>query len=241
MASGQIVFFDLASKPPNKSWSLNPWKTRFVLNFKGLDYKTEWLQYPDIKPRFKDHFPADKEEYTIPTVTLPDGTWIMDSWEIAQTLEKQKPEPSLHLDAPFLPTVIDLTTKATIELIPIFAARTPKLILDEPSIPYWYETREKSLGAHPDKLEQEKGGDRAISAATPHLQAVTALLKEKSDGPFFLGATPSYADFVWAGFLIFMSKLGDDTKEAVFKATGDAAAQEKLLEAVKPWSARDDH
>ncbi|KAI5927203.1 putative glutathione S-transferase [Camillea tinctor] len=240
MASEQIVFFDLASKPPNQTWSLNPWKTRFALNFKGLDYKTEWMQYPDIKPRFQDHFPP-KEQYTIPTVTLPDGTWIMDSWEIAQELEKRYPSPSMHLDAPELPKVVELTQQAAVAMAPIFIARVPKLLLEDYGKPYWYETREKRIGMHPDKFEAEKGGDLAINAAAPHLQAATALLKEKSDGPFFLGATPSYADFVWGGFLIFMSKLGDDTKEGLFKATGDAAAHEKLLEALKPWSTRDDH
>ena len=65
MASKQITLFDLRSKEPNRTWSLNPWKSehalivtengtpllivlriaRLVLNFKGLDYKTEWVKY----------------------------------------------------------------------------------------------------------------------------------------------------------------------------------------------------
>ncbi|KAI1497628.1 putative glutathione S-transferase [Biscogniauxia marginata] len=239
MASGQIIFYDLASKPPNKSWSLNPWKTRFLLNYKGLDYKTEWLQYPEIKPRFKDHLPA-ADLYTIPTVTLPDGTWVTDSQKIADTLEKQHPEPSLHLDSPLLPKVQDLVTKALIAIVPILVPRVPKYVLDEASKLYWYENREKTYGPL-DQLEAEKGGELALNAAAPHLRELTALLKENTDGPFFLGNTVSYADFVYAGFLICLNKLGDDTKEGLLNATGDAGVTLKLLEAVEPWAKRDDH
>ncbi|KAI0014877.1 hypothetical protein F4780DRAFT_151175 [Xylariomycetidae sp. FL0641] len=58
MATDEIVLFDLASKPPCRTWSYNPWKARFVINFKGLKYKTEWLQYPDLKPRLAAHHDA---------------------------------------------------------------------------------------------------------------------------------------------------------------------------------------
>lgn len=61
----QIVLYDLASKPPQKCWSLNPWKSmfcssvrgsvwssiaRFLLNYKGLDYRTEWVRRAHPKP-----------------------------------------------------------------------------------------------------------------------------------------------------------------------------------------------
>lgn len=66
----QIILFDLPSKD-RCAWSLNPWKSksrdflsnmkyqayqflaRLALNFKGIDYKTEWLEYPDIAAKFK--------------------------------------------------------------------------------------------------------------------------------------------------------------------------------------------
>jgi len=78
MASDQIVLFDLASRPPRSTWSLNPWKSnsparldhrqepvqdeltrsyhvaRLLLNYKGLNYRTEWLEYPEIAPRLRD-------------------------------------------------------------------------------------------------------------------------------------------------------------------------------------------
>ncbi|KAL2159360.1 hypothetical protein VTH06DRAFT_2363 [Thermothelomyces fergusii] len=41
----QYVLFDLPSKDPCRCWSLNPWKTRMLLNFKGVDYRTEWKKF----------------------------------------------------------------------------------------------------------------------------------------------------------------------------------------------------
>lgn len=66
----KAILFDLPTKAPRKAWSLNPWKctatlsctaklnadyplARLVLNYKGIDYETEWTAYPDIAPKFK--------------------------------------------------------------------------------------------------------------------------------------------------------------------------------------------
>lgn len=43
------------------SWTVGihnnrPRKTRLLLNYKGLDYKTEWVEYPDIKPRLEKQY-----------------------------------------------------------------------------------------------------------------------------------------------------------------------------------------
>lgn len=44
MASdSQYVLYDIPTKDPVRCWSWNVWKSRFVLNFKGLDYVTEWV------------------------------------------------------------------------------------------------------------------------------------------------------------------------------------------------------
>jgi hypothetical protein len=65
--SSQTILYDLPSKQ-GTAWSLNPWKSkhslnpsravlteaaRLILNFKGIDYKTEWVEFPDIEPKMK--------------------------------------------------------------------------------------------------------------------------------------------------------------------------------------------
>lgn len=241
MASNhQIIMFDLASKDGNKCWSLNPWKTRFALNFKGLDYTTEFLEYPDLKTRISPHLP-DLDAYTIPTIAYSDGRYIADSRVIAGVLEKDHPSPPLHLESEYLKRL----EKVMPEIMPAvkgnYIPQIPKRLLNEASVPYWYRTREAKFGMTLDALEEAEGGSKGWATAAPLLQQVTAWLKEKSEGPFFEGETVSYADFVWAGFLIFFRRIGDDKFSALLDATGDAEVHKKLLEAVEPWSRRDNH
>ncbi|KAI0839215.1 putative glutathione S-transferase [Hypoxylon sp. FL0890] len=242
MSNQEIVFFDLPSRPPNKSWSGNTLRTRYALNFKGIPYRTEWIEYPDIKPRFQDHLPK-KDLYTVPTIILPDGTWVTDSKEIAKVLEEKHPEPSLHLDSPYLPKYVEHLIEVFKALGPVYMPGVYKNILNEPSLEYFRTTREKWSGKTMEKLEESggPGGEKAWSVAAPHLQKITALLKENADGPFFEGKTVGYVDLVHAAFLIFLRRIGEDYLEKALKASGDADVHKKLLEVVKPWTERDDH
>ncbi|RYO82489.1 hypothetical protein DL766_006324 [Monosporascus sp. MC13-8B] len=215
-------------------------EARFALNYKGLDYKTDWLEYPNIQPRLEKHLPG-RELYTIPTVVMPNGDYIMDSFEIAQALEKAFPTPSLHLESPYLEKLSAVMPDTMGALVGIFVPLIPERLLNEASKPYWYEKREAKVGMPLDRLAREKGGDEAWKAAEPHLRKVTALLGENADGPFFMGKEVSYADFVWAGCLIFYRRIGDDVFQKLLDATGDRDLHLKLLEGVEPWSERDDH
>lgn len=240
MASHQkIILFDLASKDGNKCWSLNPWKTRFALNFKGLDYTTEFLEYPALQIRLSAHLPG-ADAYTSPTIAYTDGRYIMDSRAIADLLEKDHPSPSLHLDSPYLAKLEALMPNLMPAVRGNYIPQIPKRLLNEASVPYWYRTREEKVGMKLDALEDTEGGDKAWAQAAPLLHQVTDWLNE-NDGPFFMGDTVSYADFVWAGFLIFFRRVGQDGFRALLENSGDAQAHQNLLSAVEPWSKRDDH
>ncbi|THU78683.1 hypothetical protein K435DRAFT_786154 [Dendrothele bispora CBS 962.96] len=53
MSDGKtLVFFDIPSKIG--AWSPNTWKTRYSLNYKGIPYKTVWVESPDIAKTLKD-------------------------------------------------------------------------------------------------------------------------------------------------------------------------------------------
>ncbi|KAI0418786.1 putative glutathione S-transferase [Xylaria grammica] len=243
MAASKVVLFDIGSSgPKNRSWNSSAWKTRFMLNYKGLDYQTEWLEYPDIKPRLQEHFPGHTGVYTLPTAIMPDGTYIMDSWKIVQFIEKAYPSPSLHLDSPLREKVEGHLMAGRSALAPIYVPNVVRRLLKPVNHEYWHETRSRYLGMPLDQFEKERGGDgKPYKEAAPHFEAVTAILKEDPAGPFFMGSTISYTDFIWAGFLIFCRRIGDDVFQAVLEATGDRDVHLKLLEAVEPWSARDDH
>ncbi|KAI8962535.1 putative glutathione S-transferase [Daldinia sp. FL1419] len=240
MANQEIVLFDLPSKSPKKAWSYNPWKTRFVLNYKNLPYKTEWVEYPDIRGKFQDHLPKS-DHYTIPTIILPDGTWVTDSFTIADVLEEKYPEPSLHLDSPYLAKVKELLVETFAPLRSIYVPGVFNRLLNDASKPYFRRTREEIFGATLEEVAEKKGGEPAWKAAQPAIEKVTALLKENADGPFFEGKTVGFADFAWASFLIFFKTIGEDIYQGILEHSGDPTVHEKLLEAVKPWYERSDH
>ncbi|CEJ91126.1 hypothetical protein VHEMI06861 [[Torrubiella] hemipterigena] len=238
MASdSQYVLYDIPTKDPVRCWSWNVWKSRFVLNFKGLDYVTEWTEYPEIRTKLQEYFPG-KEEFTVPTVRLPNGEYIMDSMAIAARIEKDHPEPSLHLDYPHLDRYISNLKEALIPLQPIYIHAVAHRLLTEKSLPFFLETRAEDLGMSLDEFH-EQGKANAWKDSVSGLTKMKDMLLEEKDGPFFMGATVSYVDFLWAGVLLFYKALGDDIYAEFLKASGDGGKTfTELLEAVKPWSGR---
>ena len=99
-SSDSIIFYDIASAEPLRTFAPNPWKVRYALNFKGLSYQTKWIDLPDI--------PSVRQELGVPANrTLPDGSpyptlpiiqdlstqeIIGDSFEIALYLDKTYPK-----------------------------------------------------------------------------------------------------------------------------------------------------
>ncbi|KAH6912526.1 hypothetical protein BKA70DRAFT_1422104 [Coprinopsis sp. MPI-PUGE-AT-0042] len=61
-----ITLFDLPSNTSTKAWAPNPWKTRLCLNYKGIPYKTEWVEFPDIRALY--------EKYSTPANARSDGS-----------------------------------------------------------------------------------------------------------------------------------------------------------------------
>ncbi|KAI1432868.1 putative glutathione S-transferase [Xylaria sp. CBS 124048] len=239
MPTSKIVLFDIPSRKPLHCWSANVWKTRMLLNIKGLDYETEWVEYPEIKPRLQYHFP-DRKDFTVPTIKMPDDTYIMDSWTIAQEIERLHPSPPLNLDSPILPRYLSLHGKAFMEIMPNYILEAPRRLLNDINHAYWHHTRSQWVGKPLDQFVQERGGEKAFRAGAPYLQQITALLKENG-GPFFMGQTISYTDFVHTGFLVMFRLLGDDLFKPLLDATGDPETHLRFLEAVKPYIDRDNY
>lgn len=237
------ILYDLPSKDPCKAWSLNPWKTRLLFNYKTISYETQWVEYPDIQPTFEKHVEANKEgaAYTIPTVRFPDQSYMQDSRKIVERIERDHPDPPLHLNSQYLKKVEELMPQLMTAIAPDFIPKVPKRILNEASLPYWYKTREARLGAPLDQVEKEKGGDLAWENAAPILKQISDMLAEQTNGPFFEGDRVTYVDFVWAGFLRFMQRIGDDVYQQALKASGNPMVHQAFIASCDPWLTRDDH
>ncbi|CAI6341388.1 unnamed protein product [Periconia digitata] len=235
--SSQVVLYDLPSKQ-GTAWSLNPWKTRMILNYKGIDYKTEWVEYPDLAPTFKSFGlpPTDKNapgyftDYSSPAIKYEDEKYEMDSWPIARSLETRYPEPSLQLDDPINVKIRDYIEKL---MGPIVPHAIPKVVylLNERSATYFNETREKIFGAPLSEIEKSANEEHWEQAKAP-AKAVGDMLREH-EGPFFLGEKVSYADFIFVSLLQMMKRIN---KEGLFdRYMALDPAFPKIFDACKPW------
>lgn len=164
---------------------------RLVLNLKGIPYKTEWLEYPDIAPTLKSFGVPPNEPpataYSSPAIRISDK-YVMDSRKIADVLEKEHPSPSLHLDSPIVKKVEELAPQCTTPLGPVFMPRIPRFVLNPPSAEYFERTRGARFDMTLSQLEKEKGGESAWKAVEPKWKELGNLLKAEG-GPFFMGKT----------------------------------------------------
>ncbi|KPI38693.1 uncharacterized protein AB675_5949 [Cyphellophora attinorum] len=215
-----VVLYDIPSREPCSAWSLNPWKTRLVLNYKNIPYRTEWVEYPDLAPTLSKLVPKREsathstEEFTSPTITLPDGTAIMDSLAIAKALEQLQPKPSLQLDSPLLDKVTTLIFQIRTALVPIFMPLVHKLLLPERSAEYFRRTREQRTGRTLEEIynDPETGGAKAWEKGEKdglrELGELYKRAKKENGGPFLEGKEPGFADFVVAGQMRMFERLG---------------------------------
>jgi len=217
MSESEIVLFDLPSQEPNRCWSLNPWKSRIALNFKGLNYRTEWIEYPDIAPKFKalgiPPNPKDVNpnfEYSIPAMRISGGDYIMDSLAIAKAVDHLKPQPSLHLNSGYVELAQAALGKTLMPLRFVAMPRVPTMLLTDKSRGYFEETREKSFGKPLSEVAKSDEAKNAWTNAQPGVEELQALLNEHQEGPYLMGTTPSYADFILAGLWRFLELLDKD-------------------------------
>lgn len=129
----------------------------------------------------------------------------MESRKIAFALEPLYPEPPLHLDSPVLARVETILPKVVECVRPAFAPLVPKLFLNPVSRDYFVESREKGLKQPLDEFA--KGADRGFEEAAPYLKELADILREKPEGPFFLGEVVSYADFMVVAWLHMFVRL----------------------------------
>ncbi|KAM5348610.1 hypothetical protein ACJ41O_008434 [Fusarium nematophilum] len=170
---------------------------------------------------------------------MPDGSYVMDSYKIADIIEEKHPEPSARLNTPvqlrFRKILIDLMGALT----PIYVPGIAQRILGDESLDYFLTVRQEDVGMPLDDYGKQQGPG-AFERAEPFAREMTALLNETSSGPYFLGDIVSYTDFMWAGILIFFKCLGDEEYQEVLKRSGDAEAHTKFLDALSLWTERND-
>lgn len=162
---------------------------------------------------------------------------MMDSRKIATELEQRYPSPSLHLDSPVLKQVEEMIPKLMMPLVAVLMPKIPRNILNPPSAEYFERTRAERFGKTLTELEKDSGGEKAWDQVGAPLKEMGDMLKAKG-GPFALGETVSYADFVIVAFLHFAKRVDEAIYEQL---VGIEPALKMVYEASTPWLERDDH
>lgn len=165
----------------------------------------------------------------------------MESEKIAPHLEALHPEPSLRLDSAYLTRITAILSPGFNKLRPVTTYAVQTNLLDKGSTEYFYRTRSEAVGVPLETLAEVHGVEKSYDAFAPTVREVTAMLKENTEGPFFEGKTPGYADFVWIAFLLFIKRIGQEYLDEIMKRSGDAEVQYRLLEAAAPWYKRNDY
>lgn len=200
---------------------------RFALNYKGLKYRTEWVEFPDIAAVCKQigASPTRPKEdgitphYTLPVIQdLSTGAIISGSTNISEYLDRT------YSDTPLLfpPGTRSLTEAFHAALRAANGPSLYKLVivpqvlyLNPRSHDYYRETREATYGK---RLEEICPEGEASEANWKQLEAglakISGWLKAAGDKPFFGGDAPIHADFILVAALTWARKVwGEASKD----------------------------
>ncbi|KAF9473710.1 hypothetical protein BDN70DRAFT_997519 [Pholiota conissans] len=220
-----ITLYDLVSLTPGIAWSSNTQKTRLCLNFKGIPYRTEWVEWPDIKGVYEKHsLPASSRfhdgspKYTLPVIYDPStGATISDSLAIAEYLEKTYPDTpkifphgTVGLQAPFE----DMYIEHSKSMVPLLIPNICRNIMTPTSLPVYQPYMEKLLGMKMADFDAKS--EVAVEKWRKYKEnlEVVARWYRKTDGPFLMGDTISWADFVVVSIMMmFRAVWGEDSQE----------------------------
>lgn len=173
------------------------------------------MEFPDVEATMKKlgaaptgTWPDGRPQYTLPVIHDDStGKFVSDSANIAEYLEatyadKPKLFPFGAKAPVFMFEPFFSSTAATPIIMILLAESTFKL--NPPSEKYFRDTREKSFGKKAEDWApaDQRGG--MLAAAKEGMSKVAGVLSKNSDGPFFFGNTPSYADLVLLSYLMWM-------------------------------------
>ncbi|KAE8351335.1 hypothetical protein BDV28DRAFT_137333 [Aspergillus coremiiformis] len=251
MADIPVHFFDITSTLPGpaKAWSVNTFKTRAVLNFKGIPYTQSYISYPDIAPLLSHYgvIPhASGVQYTLPAILHKSSVdsnahgVLMDSLAIATHLDQTFPSPPLFPsgDASYALTLAvtkllsNIITKGYHLLIPKTAD-----LLDPRGQEYFIRTRSEIFGKPLSEVYPKEDSERQqiMDATKAEMEPVAQMLKGRvgKKGPFFEGEKPGYADILVVSFLAWVEKCHAALfQELVSAGEGEVKA---LWDACLPW------
>ncbi|THV03862.1 hypothetical protein K435DRAFT_851463 [Dendrothele bispora CBS 962.96] len=226
MANNNVItFFDIPCKFPGVAWNGFTWRSMYSLNYKGVPYKTVWLEYSEIEPTLRKFGinptgtkPDGSPLYTLPAIYDPSTkTGVAESFAIAEYLDKTYPDkPTLVPTGtgPLINVFTEyITSKISATFFP-FAVPMSHATLNAVSQPYFRRTREAAFGkTMEDMLPQGEAKVKEWEKFKQGLGDIDRVLRT-GKGPFVLGEKPSFADCNLASIFVWIKVLfGEDSEE----------------------------
>jgi len=246
-----IILYDIPSTVPGNPCSPNTWKVRYCLNYKGIPYRTEWIEFPDIKPHCEKLGikPTGKavdgsDLYTLPAIHDPStGAYVSESLVIAEYLDKTYPstKPILPHNTLGLQTAFVSAFEGSVMWLLMFWLPSLLPFLNPPSLEYFRRTREQLIGK---KLEDIIPREEAVEkwAKAKEDMGRTDAWYAKMDGgkgnktPFLMGDALSFADLAVAGYLISQRIVwGEESEKWQDILTWHGGRWKRLLENLKKY------
>ncbi|KDR79114.1 hypothetical protein GALMADRAFT_242980 [Galerina marginata CBS 339.88] len=249
-----IVLLDIPSPKPLPT-SPNTWKVRLALNYKKLNYRTQWVPTSAIEAVCRPLGiaptgikPNGSPHYTLPAIidrTDPSHPiFLSDSMPIVEYLEKTYPPApgtelfpgnTLSLQAVFVQFVMGRLMAFIPELaiMAIYHSKSPDEQLD------FKQRIETRFGKPIDAIEKQ-GAEREASFKA--LEQVFTMLKfafsKNEDGDFLMGSQVSFADFALFGFLTMIKSA---SPEEIYPRiiSWDGGRWGRYLEGFEGWIAVD--
>ncbi|KAH9832518.1 uncharacterized protein C8Q71DRAFT_256926 [Rhodofomes roseus] len=244
-----IIFYDIPGTVPGSAWSPNTWKTRFALNYKGLPYRTEWVEYPDIAtvlPSLGVEPSTDSTPYTLPAIYDPrTRKTIMDSNKISLYLDETYPDTPVLLSAEtrVFQTAFEHAFRSTLhsKLMPLIMYRIAATALNPPSSKYFFETREKALGVKLEELSPPGSAKRTELwvEAEKGFTIAASWFEAAGDGRLLLSGDGkvTHADTYVAGCLIFVRLICGPESEDWKRVEGlNGGFWKRYLAAFEKWA-----
>lgn len=202
----------------------------FTLNFKGIAYKTEWTELPDIEAVAKrlgapPHTKNGSPFYTLPIIYDPSTKAVVsDSLEIAEYLDKTYPTTPQLLPAGSHALIaafwVALSSKVASPIYKATVLPTWKGLSNRSAV-YYRTDREASFGMKLEDIapvgsEVGEQNWRAVQAGFAEISSWLEKNQEKhgNSPPFVMGDTTGFADIMVVVFLMWMKvTLGEDSEQ----------------------------
>lgn len=249
-----ITFYDIASPAPLRTGSPNTWKTRLSLNYKGIPYKTEWVELPDGRATYEKTGAkpavgfAGQPSYSFPIIKDDStGVAIGDSFAIAQYLDETYPDTAkLIPDADKQAALLKELEGAIIPAVPLVLKQTyDSGLLTPRAREYFTTTRASLLGFLGIKVATMDEFHMSAEEREDQWRKVQQFFDAMSpkwggDGnhSWFLGDTISFIDLAMGGMILAQRAIwGVDSKEWKDIMTWNSGKWAKFVDGLKDYEA----